>query len=89
MEALKEIVIYIAFGFIILGMLFSFFRFVKGPTAADRTLAVDTFTTIGVGAIVLLGYLFQRFIYIDVALVYGVLGFIGVLVIARYLEDAL
>ncbi len=89
MEAFKELAIYIAFGFIILGMIFAFIRFVKGSTAADRTVAVDTFTTIGVAGLVLLGYLFQRFIYIDVALVYGVLGFIGVLVIARYLEDAL
>ena len=89
MEAFKELAIYIAFGFIILGMIFAFIRFAKGPTAADRTVAVDSFTTIGVAALVLLGYLFQRFIYIDVALVYGVLGFIGVLVIARYLEDAL
>lgn len=89
MEAFKNITILVAFGFIILGMIFAFIRFVKGPTAADRTVAVDTLTTIGVAALVLLGYLYQRFIYLDVALVYGVLGFVGVLVIARYLEDAL
>jgi multicomponent Na+:H+ antiporter subunit F len=46
-------------------------------------------TTIFVAAFVLLAFVFNRFIYIDVALVYGVLGFIGVLVIARYLEGAL
>ncbi|MCD6366800.1 MAG: hypothetical protein J7L46_04590, partial [Bacteroidales bacterium] len=45
--------------------------------------------TISVAGLVLAGYLFQRFIYLDVALVYGVLGFIGVIVIARYLEGAL
>ncbi len=89
MEAFKDITILVAFGFIILAMIFGFIRFIKGPTAADRTVAVDTLTTIGVGALVLLGYLYQRFIYLDVALVYGVLGFVGVLVIARYLEDAL
>jgi len=89
MEAFKDLTFYVAIGFIVLGMLFAFIRFIKGPTAADRTVAVDTFTTIGVAALVLLGYIYQRFIYLDVALVYGVLGFIGVLVIARYLEDAL
>jgi len=72
-----------------LGILFSVIRFVKGPTAADRTIALDTMTTIFVAAFVLLAFIFNRFIYIDVALVYGVLGFIGVLVIARYLEGAL
>jgi len=57
--------------------------------AGDRTLALDTMTTIGVSGIVLLSYMYNRYIYLDVALVYGVLGFIGVIVIARYLEKAL
>ncbi len=82
-------VIYYAFIMMALGMIFSTIRFVKGPTAADRTIAMDTLTTIGVAALVLLGYMFHRFIYVDVALVYAVLGFIGVIVIARYLEGAL
>ena len=89
MDALTQYIIYGALGFTVLGILFAFFRFVKGPTAADRTVALDTLTTISVAGLVLAGYLFQRFIYLDVALVYGVLGFIGVIVIARYLEGAL
>jgi len=84
-----QIIIYITFGFMGLGLIFSTIRFVKGPTAADRALALDTLTTISVAGLVLLAYVFDRFIYLDVALVYGVLGFIGVLVIARYLEGAL
>ncbi len=82
-------IIYIALTLMALGMIFSAIRFVKGPTAADRTVAMDTLTTIGVAALVLVGYMFERFIYVDVALVYAVLGFIGVIVIARYLEGAL
>lgn len=77
------------FGLMILGIIFSAWRIIKGPTAADRTLALDTLTTILVAGMVLLAYVFNRFIYMDVALIYGVLGFIGVLVIARYLEGAL
>jgi multicomponent Na+:H+ antiporter subunit F len=75
--------------FLILGLIISAIRFVKGPTAGDRTVALDTLTTIGVAGLVLLAYVFERFIYVDVALVYAVLGFIGVIVIARYLEGAL
>lgn len=82
-------IIYIALTLMALGMIFAAIRFVKGPTAADRTVAMDTLTTIGVAALVLVGYMFERFIYVDVALVYAVLGFIGVIVIARYLEGAL
>ncbi|NOX46761.1 MAG: cation:proton antiporter [Chlorobi bacterium] len=82
-------ILYIAMSFLILGLIISAIRFVKGPTAGDRTVALDTLTTIGVAGLVLLAYVFGRFIYVDVALVYAVLGFIGVIVIARYLEGAL
>jgi multicomponent Na+:H+ antiporter subunit F len=82
-------IIYIALFFIALALLTAFVRFVKGPTASDRIVALDTLTTIGTAALVLLGYLFGRFIYVDVALVYAVLGFIGIIVMSRYLEGAL
>lgn len=84
-----DIIIYIALVFIALGSLLSFVRFVKGPTAADRAIALDTLSVIGIAGIVLLGYLFKRYIYIDLALVYAVLGFIGVIIIARFIEKAL
>jgi multicomponent Na+:H+ antiporter subunit F len=35
---------------------------------------------------VLLASFFERQIYLDVSLVYAVLGFIGVLAVARYME---
>jgi len=89
MDVFTQYIIYGALGFTILGMVFAFLRFVKGPTAADRTVGLDTLTTISVAGLVLAAFIFQRFIYLDVALVYGVLGFIGVIVIARYLEGAL
>jgi len=82
-------IFYITIVLLSLGMIFSIIRFVKGPTAGDRTLALDTMTTLMVAGLVLLAAVFDRFIYADVALIYGVLGFIGVIVIARYLEGAL
>lgn len=74
---------------LMIAIFISFLRFIKGPTAADRTVALDTLTTIATAGLVFLGYIFQRYIYVDVALIYGVLGFIGVIIIARYLEGAL
>ncbi|OQX72330.1 MAG: cation:proton antiporter [Bacteroidetes bacterium 4484_249] len=82
-------VLYIALALLVLGLIFGAIRFVKGPTAGDRTVALDTLTTIVVAGLVLLAYAFGRIVYVDVALVYAVLGFIGVIVIARYLEGAL
>ncbi len=64
-------------------------RLVKGPTAPDRAVALDILTNITIVLLVLLGYFFQRFIYMDVALVYGILAFVGVIALARYLEGGL
>ena len=64
-------------------------RMVKGPTAADRAIAVDTATTVVVALLVLLGFVFDRYIYLDVALVYSIVSFIGLIAIARYLEKGI
>jgi multicomponent Na+:H+ antiporter subunit F len=72
-----------------LAFLLGFFRFVKGPTASDRVVALDTISTIAIAIMVFMAHLFGRFIYVDVSLVYAVLGFIGVLAFARYLEGGI
>ena len=89
MDIVINTIIYIAIILISLGSLLSIIRFIKGPTAADRTIALDTLSIIAVAVLVLLGYLYNRYIYVDLALVYAVLGFIGIIVIARFIEKAL
>ena len=64
-------------------------RLIKGPTAADRAVALDTVTTVTTGLLVILGLVFKRYIYLDVALVYAVLMFIGSVAIARFLEKGI
>jgi len=61
----------------------------KGPSTADRAVAVDTSATVTTALLVLLGAIFKRYVYLDVALVYAVLTFIGAVAIARYLERGL
>ncbi|NVK46809.1 MAG: cation:proton antiporter [Rhodobacteraceae bacterium] len=61
-------------------------RFVKGPRALDRVVAFDVLTIISVTGIVLAALITGRSIYLDVALVYALLSFLGVIVAARYLE---
>lgn len=74
---------------ILVSVILAAIRGVKGTTASDRIVALDTLTTITTAGLVLLGLYFERYIYIDVALIYGVLGFVGVLTIARYMEGGL
>ena len=74
---------------IVAGVVLCLLRMLKGPTAPDRAVAVDTIATITTALLVLLGYIFQRYIYLDVALVYAVLTFIGSVAIARFLEKGI
>ena len=64
-------------------------RAIRGPTAPDRLVAVDGMITITTALLVLLGLFLGRRIYVDVALVYAVLAFVGVIAVARYLERGL
>ncbi len=66
--------------------LLAMYRFVKGPSPADRVVAFDVMTIVAITGIVLIALVEGRGIYLDVALIYALLSFLGVIVIARYLE---
>ena len=68
------------------GIILCFLRMLKGPTASDRAVAVDTVTTTIVALLVLLGFIFERYVYLDVSLVYSMISFVGLVALARFLE---
>jgi len=70
-------------------LLLAFVRMVKGPSAVDRVVALDAMTIISVALIVFLAAFLGRTIYVDVALVYALISFVGVIAIARYFERGL
>ena len=76
-------------GIIAIGIILCIIRMVKGPTAADRAIAMDTATTVTVALLVLLGFVFDRYVYLDVALVYSIISFVGLIAIARFLEKGI
>ncbi len=61
-------------------------RFIKGPTPVDRVIAFDGMTIVSITGILFAALGEQRAIYLDVALVYALLSFLGVIVVARFLE---
>jgi multicomponent Na+:H+ antiporter subunit F len=69
-----------------IGFLFALWRFLRGPTAADRVIAFDVLTIISLSVMALMALVTGRGILLDVALVYALLSFLGVVVFARYLE---
>jgi multicomponent Na+:H+ antiporter subunit F len=67
-------------------VIMSIIRVIRGPTAPDRVVGVDTINTIVIVGMVIFGAAYQEIIYIDVAIVYALLSFISTLFIAKYLE---
>ena len=86
---MAEHVIVIAAIVIFLGILMGVLRLILGRTIVDRIVAVDMLTVMSISLIAIYAHVAERFIYLDVALVYGVLSFLAVLAVARYLERGL
>ncbi len=63
-------------------------RVVQGPTLFDRLLATNAIATKTIVLICLIGYIFNRIdMFLDITLAYAILGFIGSLVIAKFVSS--
>ena len=76
----------VVFSLIGIGVFFSILRMIIGPEVTDRIVSLDTMNVMITGIIVLLSHIFKNEIYLDIAIVYGVLSFLETVVISRYLE---
>lgn len=59
-------------------------RAARGPTVFDRILALNMFGTLTVVAIAASSFLIERPDFIDLALVYALMNFIGVVAVLRF-----
>jgi len=71
---------------LVLSIIMAIIRIIRGPTAPDRIVGLDTVNTIVIVSMVIFGAAFNEVIYIDVAIVYALLSYISTLFIAKYLE---
>lgn len=62
------------------------YRVFRGPTPADRIVAVDILGILVVGFCALFTIYTPRKFFMDIGIVWAVLGFIGALALAKYLE---
>ncbi|QYZ66464.1 MAG: cation:proton antiporter [Gammaproteobacteria bacterium (ex Lamellibrachia satsuma)] len=67
---------------VLLGLL----RLVLGPTAPDRIVSADTISVIITAGLTGLAAWFGSALYLYVALIYGILAFVGVVALARTIE---
>jgi len=87
--SLSEITVIISAVLIFFSIVFGIIRLAIGPHTVDRVVAIDLLTIVTIALIALLAHQAERYIYLDVALVYGLLSFLGVLAVARFLEKGI
>lgn len=78
----------ITFGYLALtvGLLACFVRVVRGPSLADRVLAVDLMTVTGAALMALSAMWFDDSVFLDIALILIVTGFVGTAAFAQFIE---
>ncbi|NOR40974.1 MAG: cation:proton antiporter [Gammaproteobacteria bacterium] len=67
-------------------IVFCVIRLLRGLTTLDRVVAADTLAVITTASIAGLAAVFDNPVYLDVALVYGTLAFVGTVAMARAIE---
>jgi multicomponent Na+:H+ antiporter subunit F len=70
------------------GMVLVLWRLVKGPTAADRVVAMDLLSLLVVTFLVSLSIHTGETSYLDVAIAYACIAFLGTIALARFIERA-
>jgi multicomponent K+:H+ antiporter subunit F len=68
-----------------LALALSAWRLFRGPDLPDRILALDTLYINALALLVALGLVFGHKHYFEVALLIGLLGFIGTVVLSKFL----
>ena len=64
-------------------------RVIIGPSVADRAVAADSIDLLSDMALILFALYSGRSVFIDIAFITAILGFIGSTIVARYLEGKL
>ncbi|MGO1542362.1 MAG: K+/H+ antiporter subunit F [Luteimonas sp.] len=79
-----QIAIVVALIVVGVAMLLSLWRLIRGPTAPDRILALDTLYVNAVAQLILFGMYLDTELYFEAALIIAMLGFFGTVVLSKY-----
>jgi multicomponent Na+:H+ antiporter subunit F len=71
---------------VVVTMAITLLRALVGPTIYDRILAVNSFGTGTVLAIAVFGFLMGRPEFLDIALIYALINFVGTIAVLKFLR---
>jgi multicomponent Na+:H+ antiporter subunit F len=82
--AFLDLSIRIGFATMSLAFFVLLYRIAFGPTIPDRILALDMMFIIAIGFIAIFGIFVRYYIYVDIAIALGLVGFLSTVALARF-----
>ena len=77
--------LFFAFTCFALGLLLNLYRLAKGPSIADRVLALDTMVINGIALLILYGVASGTAVYFEASLLFAMVGFISTVAYCRFI----
>lgn len=71
---------------LVLGLILTLVRLIRGPSLATRVVSFDLLTTIGIGLIAVYAVMTDQPVFLDIAVVLALISFLGTVAFALYLE---
>jgi multisubunit Na+/H+ antiporter MnhF subunit len=87
MGKILEIALIVALALHIFMVAIAVWRVWRGENVIDRLIGVELVSTLFLAILVLVSLTLRESIYIDIALVLGALGFVGMIALAKYTAD--
>jgi multicomponent Na+:H+ antiporter subunit F len=83
---LVDYLYYIILPVLIISTVLIFYRFIKGPSIADKVIALDLLITTGIGIIAVYSMIYNHSTLMDTALILALIAFLSTVALSYYLE---
>ncbi len=83
-ELFLDICVQISLAILSLSFFVIVIRIVRGPTLPDRIVGLDMLVAVGIGFIAVIGVKTDFYLYVDIAIALGLVGFLATVAFARF-----
>ncbi len=86
-RGIPELILFIALGLLMLAMVLTLYRLLKGPTFNDQIAAMDLLASVIIGIILVYGMLINNRMYFDITIIIALVSFIGTIAISTFIKN--
>ncbi|MGY5849128.1 cation:proton antiporter [Salegentibacter sp. F14] len=83
---LNDYIYYVILPVLAFSILLIFYRFFKGPSIADKIIALDLLITTGIGIIAVYSIVHGRSTFMDTAMILALIAFLSTVAFSYYIE---